>query len=146
MGESGAFSDKGGHYKKVSFHRSSLQKAFFFSEPDSRAASVSWDSQRFPAKICDSNPFDVQTLSFLSLLFFRIPCFFPLRGLPCFFFPSFPGIFGGSVGIKKSLFVGALPCLPVLLKNRKEGPGSQSKISRHLRKYATRVRFLLFGF
>ena len=62
-------------------------------------------------------------LVFLKFLVF----FFPLRGIPCFFFwaffPSFSRDFRGSVGIKNPCFFGGFPCL-FPKKQGKEGQGN----------------------
>ena len=57
--------------------------------------------------------------------FFVIPCFFFLRGIPCFLsvFPFFSKDFRGSAGIRNPCFSGSFPCL-FPKKQGKEGQGS----------------------
>ena len=67
-------------------------------------------------------------LAFGEFLFF----FFPRRGIPCSFgafFPSFPGDFMGSVGIKNPCFFGGFPChFP---KKIKDGQGRNRNQNRN---------------
>ena len=63
------------------------------------------------------------------------PCFFSLRGFSLFiqaFFPSFPGIVGGSVGIKNPCFLVVSPAFFQKNKERKDRGGEPEGVRKHL--------------